>query len=726
MLSPENLHDYQWNGAEFLVNTPRSALMAGLGLGKTIMTLTALVELIEFEEVSRVLIIAPKRVAASVWHTEAKNWTHTKDLRISTAVGKPKERRSAILSALAFDHGIVTINPENLGWLINMLESMKISWPFDTIIFDEFSMFKSSDSKRFKNMEGICCDYTQVTKGILREVISPVTRVHGLTATPAASGVENLWSQIKLLDSGQRLGIRVSHFREAFMKNKAPPGVQYQKWEPTKGAAENIYDAVSDIVKVMLPEDHLDMPDLVHNDIVVDIPVSVRRDMKTLEAELMLEIKNEGFSEEIIAANAGALANKLMQFSNGACIAEGTEVLTDCGWLPIEYVNDSMRVWDGVAWVNCAGSKFMGVKPVMEIDGVHLTEDHRILTVSGWVQAGDIIDDKKYNRASTNTRNGAHESLEFMVSNATAMPIEDAQGLSELWRSWDTYMSRMAGQLSKFLQGYGRSSRRNVSGSKGQFRRLSSKQLSMGHSDPAISKSTEYQYDKHPVGDTMSVASSQRVRHQSSNPTSQDTSVREMRARTYDVFNAGPRQRYTIRGADGKELIVHNCYVGDPQDPDYEKQWAQVHDAKLDALAELDETCDYPLLVAYWFQSDLERILKKFPKWEVLSKKAKESADQIERWNAGKIDRLLIHPASAGHGLNLQYGGSTFVLFSMFWSLELYQQLVGRLHRQGQSEAVSVNRIVIRDSIEQRVAMALASRAAVQDDLLEYLNEYGG
>jgi len=475
------MHDYQHDGTGFLIENDRSMLLAGLGLGKTIMALTALAELQSFGDMERTLIIAPKRVANTVWHEESKNWTHTKHLSVYRAVGTPKQRRSAVLASLAFNHGICTINPENLEWLVDLLKDMNIDWPFDTIVFDEFSMFKSSTSNRFKTMEEICCDYTKTVKGVLHEISSPVERIFGLTATPAASGVENLWSQVKLLDSGKRLGVRISHFRKAYMSNEAPPGVQYQKWEPTVGSAENVYRSIADIAKVMRPEDHLDMPELVQNDIVVDIPAKVRADMETLESEFLLEVENDGIDEEIIAANAGALANKLMQFSNGA------------------------------------------------------------------------------------------------------------------------------------------------------------------------------------------------------------------------------------------------CYVGDPQDPDYEKQWTPVHKAKLDALEELDDSCDYPLLIAYWFQSDLERITAKFPKWEVLDKEG----SQIEAWNKGEIPRLLIHPASAGHGLNFQYGGNTFVLYSMFWSLELYQQLIGRLHRQGQTDIVSVNRIVIRNSIEQRVAMALASRAETQDELFEFLNEYG-
>ena len=489
MLSPKLIHHYQHAGIEFLTSNTHCALFAQMGTGKTLMTLSALSELIMLGDVERVLIIAPRRVAATVWHSEAANWQHTKHLRVLPAVGTANERRSSVMRCMAFDHGIVTINPENLEWLMGLLEDLyakgtiKKLWPFDTVVFDEFSLFKSHDSNRFKLMESICCDKTVTEKGVARLVESPVQRVYGLTATPASNGVGNLWAQVKLLDSGDRLGTRVSHFRENFMQNKAPPRAEFYDWQAAASAEDVIYDKISDIVKVFLADDYLDMPDLIHNDVVVDIPKKVRDQLKVLETELLLEVKNNlGLDEEIIATNGAALVNKCLQFSNGA-------------------------------------------------------------VVSGETSDADYSSDK----------------------------------------------------------------------------------------------------------------------------------------------------------------------------------WAEVHRSKLDALAELDSVVDEPMVVAYWFKSDLARIKKKFPKWEVLDKKG----SQIAAWNKGKVQRLLLHPASAGHGINLQYGGKVITLFSMFWSLEIYEQLIGRLYRQGQKGTVTVNRIVVRNTVEQRVADALANKAQLQDTMLEYLNEQG-
>lgn len=475
LLGQSDLHKYQWDGVQFLSDNERSALFAGLGLGKSIMTLTALCELIAMGDITRILIVAPKRVAQSVWKQEAAEWSHTKHLTVCTAVGKPEERKQQLMKSLAGQYGICTVNPENLEWLCKTLADAKLAWPFDCVVFDEFSLFKNSGSKRFKIMQTICCDRIAHESTGTRLIRSPVKRVIGLTATPAASGLENLFAQIKLLDSGERLGRKITHFRNKYMKNVAPPGVKFQKWEALDDADRWVYESVSDIVKVFRQEDFLDMPDLIQNDIVVDIPDKLRKTMKQLEEDFLVELNNE----PVIATNAGALSNKLLQFSNGA------------------------------------------------------------------------------------------------------------------------------------------------------------------------------------------------------------------------------------------------VYVGDPTDPDYEKKWEPAHDAKLDALAELDETADYPLLITYWFQSDLARILQRFPHFKVLDKKG----ELIPKWNKGQVSRMLVHPASAGHGLNLQHGGNTFVMYSMFWSLELYQQLIGRLNRQGQKQCVTVNRIVVRNSVEQRVAAALKERAIVQDDLLNYLAE---
>ena len=158
-------------------------------------------------------------------------------------------------------------------------------------------------------------------------------------------------------------------------------------------------------------------------------------------------------------------------------------------------------------------------------------------------------------------------------------------------------------------------------------------------------------------------------------------------------------------------------YVGDPQDPDYVKKFRVVHDEKLNALAELYEAAKdkEPLLVCYWYESDLIRLKKRFPDAVVMDKDGSCIAD----WNDGKIDMLLIQPASAGMGLNLQTGGHRMVFFSLTWSLEYVLQVIGRIYRQGQRHAVTITNIVVENSREQRVTEALRNNAETQEELLE-------
>ena len=184
MPSRNDLHPYQHRMIDFIYNTPKCAVWAGLGLGKTVTTLTAITDLLDSFSVSKVLIIAPLRVANSVWHTESKRWTHTKDLTFSIVTGSEKERISALFKSA----DIYVINRENVQWLV---EHYKTKWPYDLVVIDESSSFKSASSQRFK---------------ALKKVRTLTDRMVQLTGTPSPNGLIDVWSQMFLLDGGERLG----------------------------------------------------------------------------------------------------------------------------------------------------------------------------------------------------------------------------------------------------------------------------------------------------------------------------------------------------------------------------------------------------------------------------------------------------------------------------------------------------------------------------------------
>lgn len=439
MLSRDNLHNYQRKAVNFIIEKKRCQLWLDMGLGKSVTTLTAITDLLDSFSVNRVLVIAPLRVANSVWKQEARNWAHLNHLAVSVCTGSEKAR----MQALQAQADVYVINRENVHWLCELYQKR---WPFDCVIIDEASSFKSASSQRFK---------------ALKRILPQTTHLVMLTGTPSPNGLLDLWAQTYLVDSGAALGKTMTAYKQRFFESD----YMGYKFSPREGANEKIHNLIADYTLSMKAEDYLDMPDYIPS--VVSVPL----DKKTLvayddfENQLFLEIGNH----DIEAQSAAVLANKLLQFANGAM-----------------YVDDL-------------------------------------------------------------------------------------------------------------------------------------------------------------------------------------------------------------------------------------KNWVEIHKAKIEALADLVE--DNPnenLLVAYNYKSDLERLTAAFPEAVVLDK----NTDTMDRWNAGKIKMLLAHPASAGHGLNLQRGGSVIVWFGLNWSLEYYQQFNCRLYRQGQTKPVRIIHIVSEQTIDERLMVAIQNKAVVQDDLM--------
>ena len=448
MPSRNDLHKYQHRMIDFIYTTPKCALWAGLGLGKTITTLTAIVDLIDSMAVSKVLIVAPLRVANSVWHKEAANWQHTKHLKFSIVTGSEKER----LSALHKTADVYVINRENVHWIVEHLKKDELYtrfWKFDMIVLDEASSFKSASSQRFK---------------ALRKTIPFTHRLVELTGTPSPNGLLDIWSQMYLIDSGERLGRSMTAYKQRFFE----AGYNGYSFKPVKSADKIIHKLIDDIVISLNVDDYLEMPDRIDTAIRVQLPSSRMVEYKQLEREFLIQINNN----DIVAYNAATLAGKLLQYCNGA-------MYTD-------------------------------------------------------------------------------------------------------------------------------------------------------------------------------------------------------------------------------EL----------------KNWTEIHSAKLDALDDIiSENSDENLLIAYNYKTDLIRLQARYPDAVVLDK----NPDTIAQWNKGQIKMLLAHPASCGHGINLQHGGSIIVWFGLNWSLELYQQFNGRLHRQGQTKPVRVVHIVADGCIDDKVMIAIENKAETQQELLNAL-----
>ena len=435
-------HEYQKYAIDYLLKKPVAAIFLDMGLGKTVISLSAIFDLtLDSFQIRKVLIIAPLRVARDTWSAEVTKWDHLKGLGYSVIVGTEADRKMALLQKAQ----VYFINRENVQWLI---EESGLPFDYDMVVVDELSSFKSHQAKRFKS---------------LMKVRPKLKRIVGLTGTPSANGLMDLWAEFRLLDMGQRLGRFIGNFRDTyFTPDKRNQQVIFS-YKPKPGAEEAIYRQIADITISMKNTDYLKMPELVMNEIPVRLSEPEWQRYQTLKGEMVLSLNGR----DIDAANAAALSGKLLQLASGA-----------------------------------------------------------------------------------------------------------------------------------------------------------------------------------------------------------------------------------VYGDEGAVI--------------------KIHDRKLDALEDLIEAANgKPVLIAYWFKHDRDRIIKRFPAEQL------DSEQSIRRWNAGEIPLALIHPASAGHGLNLQAGGSTLIWFSLTWSLELYQQTNARLWRQGQKETVVIHHLVAKDTIDEDVMAALAKKDAGQAALLQ-------
>lgn len=445
-----NLHKYQKVCVEHIISHPFCGVFLDMGLGKTISTLTAIEELkYDYCEIDTVLVIAPKRVAETVWEEEAKKWDHTKHLTFSKIIGTERQR----LAALKVKADVHIISRDNIAWLCSLYAA---KLPYDMLVIDELSSFKAHQTQRFKS---------------LRLARPWFKRVVGLTGTPAPNGLINLWSQMYLIDRGERLEKTITAYRSRYFRPGASNGYVVYSYNLLSDSERLIQERIKDICISMRAEDYLEMPERIDNFVRVTMPDKLMDAYKKFEQENVITLANEieeGMTT-VNAVNAAALSNKLLQFANGAMYDE----------------------------------------------------------------------------------------------NKNVVPI---------------------------------------------------------------------------------------------------------------------------------------------------------HDLKLEALKEIIEAADgKPVLVAWTYQFDRDRIKNYF---RSMAPRELKTAEDINDWNAGKVQLMLAHPASAGHGINLQAGGNIIVWYGLTWSLELYQQFNARLYRQGQKQRTIIHHIVNSGTHDEDVVKALKSKDKTQNNLM--------
>lgn len=286
-------HNYQSYAINYIETHPIAAVLLDMGLGKTVISLTAIADLLfDSFEAHRILVVAPLRVARDTWPAEIAKWEHLQHLTYAVCVGTPKDRRAALLTGA----DITIINRENLGWLI---DSSGFDFNYDMVVIDELSSFKNHKSKRFQS---------------LMKVRPKVKRIIGLTGTPSSNGLMDLWAEFKLLDFGERLGRFITHYRNNYFIPDKRNGEIIYSYKPMAYAEDAIYRRISDITISMKSTDHLQMPELITSQYEVQLSEEEEKRYEDLKADFILELP-EG---EITAANAASLTGKLSQLANGA------------------------------------------------------------------------------------------------------------------------------------------------------------------------------------------------------------------------------------------------------------------------------------------------------------------------------------------------------------------------------------------------------------------------
>jgi len=770
MLTPDLLHEYQQKAVNHQCMRPHSMLWLDMGLGKTVITLTSLSHLLKVGFLRGVIIVAPIRVIRLVWRQEAEKWAHTKDLTFSMVMGTRDQRTRALLRPA----DIYLINYENLGWLAETVQTYFVKkdrpLPFNGIVWDEISKMKNSSTQRVKSFRKIEKGFDWTT---------------GLTGTPASNGYKDLHGQFLVVDRGERLGTSKTAFGTRFYRKVGP-----FKEVPFEDTESTIKQLIGDITLEMSAEDYNPLPDLIVNDVEVDLPDKLRAMYEQMEKDFFLQLDS---GSEVEMFNQAALTNKCLQFSNGAvypvagmplwepvhelkldalediieeangspvlcaytyrsdaerimkrfheldpinltecksehslttamhrwktgdcrlmighpaCVGEDTLVLTERnGWINIVDVEQTDRVFDGVEFVSHDGCSYSGYKDVIDMFGITMTPDHRLMIDGQWVEARNVRDTREgRNKAAFKWKSAFHGESEMsnlrgrIYNNSTKCReeqqasktalffmhksnvsqadrnthLEDMawhdvastrQGGQKLRRTWNKCLSRMVGFQRVLLGHVANIFRRSHHRTSECESTLLQRELCMGYQHGSTVKQTDKSIFGLSRGRNTSCRISQANRDQ------QNDAPNEIESR-----NVGRR------------------------------------------------SCGRCKELALWEEPNVE------------CRKASRKAHVYDIVNCGPRHRFLIKNAdgemfishnSMAHGIDgLQKNGHIVVWFGLNWSLDLYDQMNARVRRQGQGMPVICHRILTRNTLDQAQALALEEKATTQSGLRNAVKNY--
>lgn len=295
-------HPYQRYCISKVIDQENIALWLDMGLGKSIITLTAVNELkYNRFQIRKCLVIAPKKVAEATWNREQEKWDHLTLLRVSNVLGSQTQR----LKALYKPADVYVINRENIPWLVDHYRN---DWPFDMVVIDEASSFKSHSAKRTKS---------------LASVRNHITRMVELTGTPAPNGLMDLWSQVWLLDQGERLEKKITHFRERYFNSFGDGQMGFRSYTPKPDAEAVIKEKLADICISMKADDYLSLPDITYDVVPVVLDEKSKKQYRKLERDMLIQVDPQTVVD---VTSAAALSNKLCQLCNGAIYDQDRDV----------------------------------------------------------------------------------------------------------------------------------------------------------------------------------------------------------------------------------------------------------------------------------------------------------------------------------------------------------------------------------------------------------------
>lgn len=765
MLTPNLLHDYQKKAVNFQCTHPHSMLWLDMGLGKTVVTLTSIAHLLGTGYLRGVLIVAPIRVIRLVWRQEAAKWEHTKHLRFSMLTGTKDQRTRALMRPA----DVYLINYENLRWLAETLQTYYIAKdkpaPFNGEVWDEIGKMKNSATDRVK---------------AVRKTLDLFVWTTGLTGTPASNGYKDLHGQFLVVDKGQRLGTSKTAFKSRFYRKVG----QYRE-ELYPDAQDTIKQLIGDITLEMSAEDYNPLPDLIVNDIEVEMDTETRAKYEQLEKEFFVQL-DAATTVEVF--NQGSMTNKALQFSNGAvypvagmplwtpvhdlkldaleeiideaqgspvlcayayrsdaerimerfkhlrpinltecktegsltnamdrwkkgdctlmighpaCLHPSTEVLTELrGWVKITDVRINDRVFDGVEWVSHSGCHYSGHKHVIEVFGVKMTPDHKLLIGGEWVEAQHVRD----------RQNPPHTAL-FRIEMANS----GDRKVPAMWSGCDLFAAErdQAQQTAKnALCG-----------------------LCVGQASPH-DRNTDL-VDLARDASTVKRHARQELRWSWNRRMPRVARLFALLRRHVNrllgrIDNRAHRRQQAVQQIELSMGVEHGAAGQQAQQPIRDLSWRE------DALGRVGETVGRQ-------QDDVDDATQ--PRNDGRRSgdgcedialrqgtEGRETSDVYDLVDCGPRHRFVIRNAagqalishnSMGHGIDgLQKTGRTLVWFGLNWSLDLYDQFNARVRRQGQGAPVICHRIMCRDTLDQAQAIALNEKATTQNALRGAVKQY--